>query len=414
MKSRIIFSNIPSRKFNLPFGILGFLSAVNFQQRVLIIPLELMAVAYFIITFKRSHHFQYPELRKFLKALFLSAFLLIFLQIIIDLYFVTPMIETLKTTASIFTLVALIYSGINLLTENDIKLKSFLLGYVSSSLLTFFFFSNDYIKTDSWKFLFANSTTIFVLVALGFIQKARFFKIIVIISLSFIHLLLGSRSAALLTLLTVVALILPHRLKSGKRGLILILLSIFLVSSLTAQLYQFLSLSGNLGISQQEKAQKQFQSGPLLLFARSELLYELGAIKDSPWVGKGSDPILSQSLLANVSQNQERFGLKVKETAAYTSYLKNERIPLHSMLFSTWVQTGIVGVYFWLSILGFFIKYFRVVIYSKSCFNLVASYFHFSALWSLFFSPLGAGSRLFIALAVTCVARVIVSESEFN
>jgi hypothetical protein len=182
----------------------------------------------------------------------------------------------------------------------------------------------------------------------------------------------------------------------------------------TEQLYQQLSIGGKLGISQQEKALQQFQSGPLLLFARSELLYEVGAIRENPLIGKGSNPILSQSLLINISQDQERFGLQGKETAAYESYLKTGRIPLHSMLFSSWVEAGILGMAFWLILLIFFLRYFRVVVASKSRFSLLATYFLFSALWSLFFSPLGAGSRLFIALGVTCIARVIFTEGGFD
>ena len=144
------------------------------------------------------------------------------------------------------------------------------------------------------------------------------------------------------------------------------------------------------------------------------MLYEVGAIRENPLIGKGSNPILSQSLLINISQDQERFGLQVKETAAYGSYLKTGRIPLHSMLFSSWVEAGIAGMVFWLIVLYFFLRYFRVVVASKSSFSLLATYLLFSALWSLFFSPLGAGSRLFIALGVTCVARVIFTEGGFD
>jgi len=106
--------------------------------------------------------------------------------------------------------------------------------------------------------------------------------------------------------------------------------------------------------------------------------------------------------------------LQGKETAAYESYLKTGRIPLHSMLFSSWVEAGIVGLAFWLILLYFFLRYFRIVVASKSRFSRLATYLLCAALWGLFFSPLGAGSRLFIALGVTCIARVISTESGFD
>jgi len=166
---------------------------------------------------------------------------------------------------------------------------------VLSSLLTYFAFKNDYVKADSLKFLFAYISTVLILAALGFVKKSRLIKIAVIILLSSIHLAFGARSAALLTLLTVVALILPSSFVSNRRGLAIIFLSIFLLSMFEEQLYQQLSTSGKLGLSQQEKALQQFQSGPVLLFPTSELLYELGAIRENPVIGKGSNPILSQS-----------------------------------------------------------------------------------------------------------------------
>ena len=407
-------TNISGKKWDLPILLLGIISAINFQVGVLFIPIELLAVSYLLLSFNRSSSIEHHGLRRFLKWLLLSGFILILVQIFTDLFLRTAIIETAKSTASILTLVALIFTGITWVAQDDLRLKSFLLGYVLSSLLTYFAFNNDYVKADSWKFLFANISTVLILTALGFVKKSRVLKITVIILLSSIHLAFGARSAALLTLLTVVALILPSSFVSNRRGLAIIFFSVFLLSMFTEQLYQQLSIGGKLGLSQQEKALQQFQSGPLLLFARSELLYEVGAIRENPLIGKGSNPILSQSLLINISQDQERFGLQVKETAAYGSYLKTGRIPLHSMLFSSWVEAGIAGMVFWLFVLYFFLRYFRVVVASKSSFSLLATYLLFSALWSLFFSPLGAGSRLFIALGVTCVARVIFTEGGFD
>ena len=336
-------TNISGKKWDLPILLLGIISAINFQVGVLFIPIELLAVSYLLLSFNRSSSIEHHGLRRFLKWLLLSGFILILVQIFTDLFLRTAIIETAKSTASILTLVALIFTGITWVAQDDLRLKSFLLGYVLSSLLTYFAFNNDYVKADSWKFLFANISTVLILTALGFVKKSRVLKITVIILLSSIHLAFGARSAALLTLLTVVALILPSSFVSNRRGLAIIFFSVFLLSMFTEQLYQQLSIGGKLGLSQQEKALQQFQSGPLLLFARSELLYEVGAIRENPLIGKGSNPILSQSLLINISQDQERFGLQVKETAAYGSYLKTGRILAYCLIFFSEVLSRCSG-----------------------------------------------------------------------
>lgn len=406
--------NTSYKNWNFSIVLLGIISAINFQLRVLLIPLELFAVFYLFFSFKSLLNLEHHGLRRFLKLLLFLGLLLIFVQYFTDLYLDVPTIETAKSTASILTLVSLIFSGITLLSQDGQRLKSFLLGYILSSLLTYFAFSDEYVKTDSWKFLFANMSTVAILLALGYAQMPNIFRIVVIVALSLIHLAFGARSAALLTLLPVITLVLPRNVMAKKRGLVAIFLSILALSMLTEQFYQQLSLDGRLGISQQEKALQQFGSGPLLLFARSELLYEIGAIKENPWFGKGSNPILSESLLTNVSLKQESYGLQVKKTAAFRSYLESGSIPLHSMIFSSWVEAGLVGAMFWMIFLFFILRYIRVVAASNSALGLLTTYFLLSALWSLFFSPLGAGSRLFIALGVTCIAHVIIIEGRLK
>lgn len=401
-----------SKKLDFRMISLGIFSAVNLEIGVVLIPIELISVIYMLFFANRVYRNEHLGLRRFVGWLVFSGIILVISQVFIDLFMEASKLETAKSVAQIVTLVALVFTGITWIIQKDLRLESFLIGYVLSSGITFMFFSNDYIKVDSWKFLFGNVVTIIILGALGFTRNTWLFKMTVIISLSLIHLAFGARSLALFTLLTVVSLILPSRIVTKRGGLAVLLLFIFSLLMITEQTYQELALGGTLGVSQQDKARQQYESGALLLFARSELLYEIGAIKQSPWIGQGSSPQLSQSLLFAVSRDQESFGLHVKETAAYATYLKSGTIPLHSMLFSSWVEAGLVGAFFWVVILYFFLRYFRVVIASQNNLTILSTYFLFSALWSLFFSPLGAGSRLFIALAVTCISRLVITESE--
>jgi hypothetical protein len=400
------------RNLDRKFIVLGLMSAITFQIGVVFIPIEFFSICYLIFAMGKPFKVENTHLQYFLKSIMVAGLLLILTQLFTDSYLGISRFETAKSMAQIFTVVSLIFAGITLLAQSAQRLHSFLMGYVLSSLLTFFFFTNLYIDTDPWKFLFANSTSMLVFLLLGKLKRIRSVQFLIILTLTFTHFILGARSSALLTLLTVISIIIPHRILSSRRSFVMIILSIFLISSGTEQIYQRLALNGTLGVTQQIKAKQQFESGPLILVARSEILYEIGSIKESFIFGKGSNPNLSQSLLFSVSLAQERLGLQTKKNAAYEQYIKTGKIPQHSMLFSSWVENGLIGLLFWLIIVIFLFRNFRLVVSSDNNFTFLTSYLLVSALWSLFFSPLGAGSRLFIALAVTCVARFVILESE--
>lgn len=409
-----MINTIKKNRLELSGIFLGVLSAVNIHIGVTLIFLEILAVIYTAFRLNIELRKMHPKLFNFMIAVLLFGLLHIIVQIFTDLYVGAELLESVKSVASIVALVCLIFSGISWAIESELRLKSFLTGYVFSSLLSFSIFKDEYISADSWKFLFGNIFTIVILLLLGMSKRRNFFKIVVIVLLSCIHLFLGSRSTALFTLLTLVIFFKPPYRKSGNRSLIFAVIAIIVVLIFSEQIYRSMSLSGKLGVAQQEKARKQFESGPFLFFARSELLYELGAIKENPFIGKGSNPNLSQTLFDKITLNQQLLGLQVKETAAYQSFTLSGKIPLHSMLFSSWVEVGILGVLFWLVLLRFYIGWFPIIYNSSSTFGLLANYFLFASLWSLFFSPLGAGSRLFIALGIACCAKVLTPESGDN
>lgn len=386
------------------------MSAVTFNIGVDFIPLEFLSVCYFIININNPLKVRLKKLQFFLKAIIFVGLLYMLVQLFTDSYLGIPFFETFKSLAQIFTLLSLIYTGINLLASHTERLFSFLVGYAISSLITILFFRNTYIDSDPWKFLFANASSILIFLLLGKLIQNRGLQLLIILTLTAIHLIFGSRSSALLTLLTVIAIIIPRRLIASRKSFVIIALSVFLISAGTEQVYQQLALNGTLGLKQQLKATQQYESGPLIFFARSETLYEYGSIKESFIFGKGSNPDLSQTLLFSISAMQEQLELQTKKTAAYKYYLETGKIPQHSMLFSSWVENGLIGLIFWLILMLFFIKNFRLVVSSDNQFTFLTTYLLVSALWSLFFSPLGAGSRLFIAITVTCIARILLAE----
>ncbi len=393
-----------ARQRVIPF-ITGFISSVSFQYEVEIIPIELIAVALFIASLGRSSTIQDNKTSNFLRQTILIGFILIAAQIVTDTYRSIEVFETIKSTAQIFTLIALIFTGITWLAVSETKLRSFLIGYFLSSVISFLFFSNVYIAYDAWKFLFANAITASLFYFLGGYDKSRVIAILMVCGLVSIHLLLGARSAAALTMLCIFPLLIPVGTRPSKKNISTLLVFLAVVVLGSEQIYQNLALDGTLGQKQQLKARDQFESGPLLLFARSETLYQLGAITENPIIGKGSNPELDQSLLFKVSRNEYQLGLRSKETAAYRSYVISGRIPQHSMLFGSWLEAGIIGAIFWLVIIFYLLREFTNVVFMRSRLTYLTFYFLISTFWNLFFSPLGAGSRLFLAIAITCVAH---------
>ena len=403
----------PSRtqQMVIPF-VAGLFSSVSFQYGVEIIPLELIAVAFFIASLGRCSKIQDIKTRNFLRQTMIIGFILIPTQILTDAYRSITLFETIKSTAQILTLIALIFSGITWLAINETRLRSFLIGYFSSSLISFFLFSNVYIAHDSWKFLFANFTTASLLYFLGGYSKSRIVAILMVLSLVSIHLIFGARSAAAITMLCVFPLLIPAGTRPSKKNISILLIFLTVVVLASEQIYQNLALGGTLGQAQLIKAREQFESGPLLLFARSETLYQLGAITENPIIGKGSNPELDQSLLLKISRNEYQLGLRSKDTAAYRSYLLSGRVPQHSMFFGSWLEAGIIGVIFWLTILLFLLREFTKFVFMRSRLSYITFYLLISTFWNLFFSPLGAGSRLFLAIAITCVAHNRLGRSQ--
>ena len=399
-------------KLDFKVVILGILSAITFEATVQVIPLEIIGVVYFLSKFGRFPKFQNRSVRNFLRRILLSGFLLIIIQIFTDLYFEAPILETIKSVAQIITLIALIFAGINLLSLSDRKSRSFIIGYILSSIVSFVFFRDDYVKIDPWKFLFANISTILLLYLIGLFRIGRWTAIFLLFSLASSHLVLGSRSTALFTIIAILPMIIPSRFKAKASGLFFLVITALVLIFLAENLYQNLSLSGSLGVSQQQKARQQFESGPLLLFARSELLYEINAIKENPFIGKGSNPDLSNTILFQVAESEGRIGLQTKKTAAFQGYTNDGKIPQHSMLFGSWVEAGLMGLLFWTIILVFILQNLSHVLRSKSEFANLTFYLLVATVWGIFFSPLGAGSRMLVALTISTLVRIVIIENK--
>ena len=389
---------------NPGYILLGISNAVAFKFVGLIIIAEV--VICLVSIYEISNVQKYvggQELRMIQKVLFLG--LLWFLtQLFTDLYQQSPRNETLKSLSQIFVFTLLILAMLIHFQRKMDALNNYLIGVCFSTLVIFVEALASGSVGDWWKFYFGPALSVLGLLFIGIIRAKTFVKFSLVVSLSFISIVLGSRSLGLILLLTAIGFLnLNFTRGIGKSLTYLVLLLI--LGNFFNNLVRDASLSGQLGVSQQLKAQRQYQSGPILLVARSELLYEISSIKNSPFFGSGSSPTPANSVLLNTYDLETKYGIATKQTSAYKVLLETGKTPQHSVIFGAWLEGGLLAVllHIYLFILMFRWNASNNIRTSTSEYSILSRYFFFNFLWAFFFSPLGAGSRMTLAIGFgTC------------
>ncbi len=166
------------------------------------------------------------------------------------------------------------------------------------------------------------------------------------------------------------------------------------------RVYFTLSTNGSLGQSQQLKSLDQYRAGPLIFTARSEIAFELAAIKTSPIFGLGSSPSLTYTILNQTQMINQILGVKTEMTSAYKTALANGKVPQHSILFSSWIEGGILLFSFWIIITLWTVEKFIKILKGSQPIGSFATYFGISTIWAILLSPLGAGSRMELTIGL--------------
>ena len=165
-------------------------------------------------------------------------------------------------------------------------------------------------------------------------------------------------------------------------------------------MYGNLAITGVLGQAQLIKYSQQSQAGPILLSGRSELLYELSAISETRILGLGSNAFLTNEILEKVVTEEYRFGVVHNSTTSYMGYNADGKIPNHSMIFTAWLEGGVLAALFWFYVLFIVVRRFSSVATKSQPFGIISKYLSINFFWALFFSPLGAGSRVILAFSL--------------
>ncbi len=411
MKAKLSQNDI----FSFLLGFSVFLVSKSVGQ---VIYLEVTAIFFLIIrtirkTMQRQGLAEF-RLERDGKLLISFGFLWFLDQAFSNVYHHTEKLDQLLSLSQILVVLILVYWSLTWFQEDTKRILYFTIGYCFSILPTYFFVPTLYSRSFAWQFLFGPSITLIIFLKLSLGYFTPLFKLSVIVVLAGLDLLGGSRSLALITLLTATALLRRNAVKRRLSTAILLLLVIVGSLFFAENIYKDLALSGKIGQRQQIKAQLQYSSGPLLLVGRSEFLYELASLKENWLVGSGAKPKITTEILDQTAQFEVLAGVRHTSTAAYQVYTTTGLLPRHSMLFASWVEGGLVALFFWLLLSWKILRWVYLSNSSTGPFGLLSYYLAVNYFWALLFSPLGAGSRVSLAFSIGVIYHQFMVTQELE
>ncbi len=403
MSTTIINTRV-NRNIRFFFFIAGLSNLIRFSGSVQIIPIELVALSagLFSVLNPLKRKYEVSDLR-ILKFLDLFCTFSILNQLIVDSFNDIDFSETLKSCAQLIVMWALIRVAIIYTQPDYFRFIYYVSGFLISVSLQYFFDPTIYMLADPWKFALGPTITglYFLLISS---KISTFANTILSTFLISIDVLLGSRSLALFTFLALLLTLKSQKTRSRSIGkLVVIIASIMVLMFCVERIYHHLSTTGSLGRSQQVKALDQYSAGPIVFTGRSEIAFELAAIKSNPVFGSGSNPEITIKILNDTQKINEFLGVHTLATNAYKDVLENGEIPQHSVLLSAWVEGGLILFFFWIIIFVWAIRKFTQISKTLPPFGRYATYVGLSSIWAMIFSPLGAGSRMDLAIGLVAI-----------
>lgn len=387
---------------------LGLSNFIYFKSVGLIIMLEVIAVVVFVIRlmFNKTGNSRLAHVGTgFPKRFFLFGCIWLIGQYFSDSINHSDPEDTRKLMAQIVVLLILVYWAQNWFQFQKSRLSAFILGYCVSVLPNYLLTPNVYILVEPWKFCFGPGFTLLVFFWFSKSRVSLALQIATILPLVFFDIFIGSRALALVTIISWASSLLSRRPSGNKSRLIISIVGFAVVAMLTSNTYHNLALSGHLGTSQQAKAIQQFGSGPLILVARSEFLFELSGIRRNLLFGAGSNPNISTDIANEVHRFNSRIGVASENTAAFLYAQSTGKIPQHSLLFSFWMFGGIPAALFWIYLFFILSKWTLQTRIQNSSYFYLSRFLYVGFVWNFLFSPLGAGQRVFLALTIATIFR---------
>jgi len=397
-------SNRYARAIRFAFLLAGISNFIRIKSSVQIIPTEIFAVILSLLSFisRRKDCITVQDIQ-ILK--YLNIYLLIALtnQVVIDQIKNIATSETLKSTAQTVVVWSLLRVAIIYIKVDVFRFISYVFGYFMSIILQLIIDPSAYMQVDPWKFAIGPAITggLFLLFSCmnSFRGMSLWATLLIVIDIS-----LGSRSLALFTLLALLITSRKNRAPNSRSAKYIgVAFALLIVLLGVERIYYQLSTTGFFGYSQQQKSLDQYRAGPIVLAGRSEFAFEVSAITQSPLLGHGSNPELTYKILNRTQKINSSLGVNTELTNAYKSTLMDGKIPQHSMLLGAWVEGGIIAFAFWVIFLFWAARMFILMPKQKPPLGNFATYAGVSTLWAIVFSPLGAGSRMELAIGLSAL-----------
>jgi O-antigen ligase len=391
------------RRIRILFLVAGILNSIRLRGEVQIIPIEILAVAIsFATLFSSNKLVRNSHDRQYLRFINLFCLISIAHQWFTDSMNDAVGLETLKAAAQVLVLWALLRIAVIYLQQDLLRFIYYVFGLIISIILQFLINPTVYMSAEPWKFALGPAATSLVFIVLTRVKKKTplFFAISFLV---IIDLLLGARSLALFTALTLIlGLVNRNKTRRTIPNFLVILISSLILLLVIERSYFKLSTNGTFGREQQLKSLDQYSAGPLLFTARSEIPFELAAIKLNPIIGLGSNPRLNYELLNETQEINSKLGVKTQLTNSYRDAIKTGKFPGHSMILGAWVESGFVVFLLWAVILIWVLRRIYESIRNPiGPLGYYAMYMGIYTLWAILFSPLGAGSRMDLAVGLT-------------
>ena len=170
------------------------------------------------------------------------------------------------------------------------------------------------------------------------------------------------------------------------------------------QIYVYAAESGWLSENAHRKYEAQVRQVdlPLLVAGRSETLVYFEAIFGSIIIGHGSWP-RNQYYAEQLATARVERGLSKSSVQS-----ADNSIPIHSHIFGSWIEAGILGGLFWLNIVILILKSMIKSSIGTSHMRPLYLYGAVLLLWDIFFSPFSGFRRLETAFLIVIVLRSLL------
>ncbi len=408
-KARVGFSVREGQSLrNLISFLVGILCFVRFQVigEVYVSEVLLAGLLPFLLT-TRGHLLRNPTVLAFVGLIGLW----LFAQVLTDVVRETDFFDYARGWANIVVFLVNACALYLLLYGSRRRFVLFAFGLALGKLLSYWLTPSIFAEAHPWKFGSAQGIVLLaILVPLWRpIKWSPMLATAPLLAVGIYSLIVGFRSMFACALIASLSLLAqrffcrsPRPLRVNPPFLAIGLLAGTLLAALgTLELFE---LSVSKGYVDEQTAQTfEFQSQGqfgILAGGRSGLFAAIPAILDSPILGHGSKA--KSAYYAARIMDARDYGYMVHMSVP----LHGDLIPSHSMLFGTWVEAGIGGIFFWIWFALLIVAVLANLCVAREPLSLLIFYLGFTQLWHIPFSHFGGDQRLTTAF-VLCLLVVV-------